>query len=189
MAGFFPSYISEMVDEPDDCELVRLACGGDARAFEALLSRYYDTIFRFAFKWCRNQSDAEDITQTVCVGLARSIHQYKGKAKFSSWLYRVVINTAIDWQRQNRKSFDVLDEEMGSNVASAEVIVHAHEVLAQIGRLPEKERMAILLVIGEDMTHAEAAAVMQVKESTVSWYVHEARKKLGAIETKERRHG
>ncbi len=178
-----------MVDEPDDAELVRLACGGDSRAFEALLLRHYNTIFRFAFKWCRNESDAEDITQTVCIGLARAIHQYKGKAKFSSWLYRVVINAAIDWQRQNSRRHAALDEEMGSNAASAETIVHAHEVLAQINRLPEKERMAILLVMGEDMTHAEAAAVMQVRESTVSWYVHEARKKLGAKETKERRHG
>lgn len=177
-----------MGQDQDDTELVRLACGGDARAFEVLLGRHYDTIFRFSFKWCRNDSDAQDITQTVCIGLARAIHYYKGKAKFSSWLYRVVINTAIDWQRQNKRSFETLDDEMGSGAASAETIVHAHEVLAQIGSLPEKEKTALLLVIGEEMTHAEAAIIMQVKESTVSWYVHEARKKLGVNETKKERH-
>lgn len=180
-----------MEQTPDDAELVKQACGGDAKAFELLVNRHYDTIFRFAFQWCRNQSDAEDIAQNVCINLARAIHGFKGRAKFTTWLYRVVINTAIDWQRQNqRHRATVLDDEIASEAADAETTVLAHEVLRQIDLLPEKEKMALLLVAAEDMTHAEAAIIMQVKESTVSWYVHEARKKLGVSpQKKERRHG
>jgi RNA polymerase sigma-70 factor (ECF subfamily) len=180
-----------MSDVPDDRDLIRMACAGDARAFEDLLARHYDTIFRFSFQWCRNESDAQDITQTVCIGLARAIHHYKGKAKFTTWLYRVVINTAIDWQRQNKRHLaGELHEDMASSTAGAETTVLAYEVLRQIERLPEKEKTALLLVVTEDMSHAEIAVIMQVKESTVSWYVHEARKKLGmTVNEKERHHG
>lgn len=178
-----------MTEEHDDGELVRMACAGDARAFECLLERHYDTVFRMSFKWCRNRSDAEDITQCVCIKLARAIHGYNGRAAFTSWLYRIVINTAIDWKRQNaRGGHDDIDDVEIASAPVAETNLMAREVLAQIDRLPVKEKTALLLVVGEDMSHAEAASVMEVKESTVSWYVHEARKKLAFQEQKKERH-
>lgn len=178
----------------DDSELVRLACGGEARAFEVLLERHYDRIYRIAFKWCRNQSDAEDITQTACIKLARAIHSFKGRAVFTSWLYRITINTAIDWQRQNRGTdVEALDPESGAVVsAEAETRLIVGEDMARVLALPEKEKTALILVLGEGLSHAEAALVMEVKESTVSWYIHEARKKLGVVQdkkAKERHHG
>jgi RNA polymerase sigma-70 factor (ECF subfamily) len=179
------------MDDIDDHNLVNMARAGDARAFEVLIERHYDAIFRMAFAWCRNQSDAEDITQTVCVKLARAIHGFSGKAKFTTWLYRIVINTAIDWQRQNKKPHHIeLDEHSIATAPQAETQLLAKEMLARIDLLPEREKTALLLAAGEEMSHADIAAIMGVRESTVSWYVHEARKKLGLNDgKKERRHG
>ena len=179
------------MEDMDDRKLIEMACGGDARAFEALIERHYDTVFHMAFQWCRNRSDAEDITQTVCIKLARAIHGFSGKAKFTTWLYRIVINTAIDWQRRNKKPLHIeLDEGSAVTAPQAETQLLAKEILARIDLLPEKEKTALLLAAGEGMSHADIAQVMGVKESTVSWYVHEARKKLGLKDGKEeRRHG
>ena len=165
--------------------MIKRAQAGDRRAFETLLQEYYDVMFRMAFKWCDNRADAEDVTQNACIKLARVIGSFRFESAFTSWLYRLVINTAIDWQKANHKKHSLLSNSLPGG-PDAEKDMQHKEALAQVLALPEKEKTALLLVFSEGMTHAEAAAVMDVKESTVSWYIHEARKKLTE---KERRHG
>ena len=87
------------MDDLDDFGLIDLACEGSARAFEILVRRHYDTMYKFAFRWCGNRSDAEDVTQEACIKLARALGSFEKKSAFSSWLYRLVINTAKDWHR------------------------------------------------------------------------------------------
>ncbi len=177
-----------MTRPSDDTALIKSTIDGDAQAFSQLVTRHYDMMFRVAFKWCRNRADAEDITQESCMRLARGIRSYKGEAAFTSWLYRLVVNAAIDWQRRQPKTVSEDGMERPEGV-SAETKLYAREVLARIDRLPEKEKTALVLVMAEGLTHAEAAVIMDVKESTVSWYIHEARKTLGAWEGKEHAHG
>ena len=83
-----------------DKALIRAAQGGDAQAFEQLLEAHYDTMYRFAYKWCGNRADAEDVTQQSCLKLARALDSYRFESAFTSWLYRVVINCARDWSRR-----------------------------------------------------------------------------------------
>ena len=93
----------------DEQALIRRAQAGDATAFGELLDLHYDTIFRFAWKWCRHRTNAEDIAQLACIKLANSLAQYRFQAAFSSWLYRLVISCAQDWQRsQSRHDHDEL---------------------------------------------------------------------------------
>jgi len=177
-----------MKDDPT--ELIKRAQEGDRRAFEALVLEYYDIIFRIACKWCGNPTDAEDITQTACLKLARSLQSFQFKSAFTSWLYRLVINAAMDWQRQNRKNYLALSDDMPGGAGNAEDALQAREVMAQVFALPDKEKTALLLVFSEGLSHAEAAKIMECRESTVSGYIHQARKKLGVKnESKERRHG
>ena len=171
----------------NDNELIERAQAGNRRAFEALLQKHYDTMFRMAFKWCGNRADAEDVTQNAAIKLARNIGSFRFESAFTSWLYRLVINTAIDWQKANKKYIPLPESgHIGVAPDNAEKDMQNREALTAVLALPEKEKMALLLVFAEGMTHAEAAAVMDVKESTVSWYIHEARKKLTE---KERHHG
>lgn len=175
--------------ELSDTELIRQAQGGDRSAFEALLRRHYDTMYRMAYKWCGNRADAQDITQSACIKLARSLGSYGFRSSFLTWLYPLVINTAKDWTRNRaRHEGDGLDPEQGA-APLIEQQIYARELLAQIRGLPEKEREAIFLVFSEGLSHREAAAAMACRESTVSWYIHEARKKLRPLREKECRHG
>lgn len=170
---------------------MKRACDGDRAAFEMLVTRHYDSMFRFACKWCGNRDNAQDIAQDAAIKLARAIHSYDGRAAFTSWLYRVVINCAIDWQRAQGRHHHAGEAGMIGAAApdDHEGSFYAKQVLAKLDSLPEKEKAALLLVCAEGMSHAEAAAALAVKESTVSWYIHEARKKLGVKDKKESRHG
>ena len=173
------------IDADEDLVLVGRARDGDRGAFAALIDRYYDRIYRIAAKWCGNRIDAEDVSQNVCVKLAVAISSFDGRARFSSWLYRVVLNEVRDVQRRNARqarrdgAFAAeLDETIGG---SQEDDVLAGQLWQAVHGLPEKQRDAVLLVYAEEQSHAQAAEVMACSEATVSWYVHEARKTLKGV--------
>jgi len=173
--------------DPDDDTLVRMACQGNAGAFEALVLRHYDLIFRIAYKWCGHRENAEDIAQDACVRLAGAIHGYQGRAAFTSWLYRVVVNCAIDAQRRaGKKGYvpdgqDVLDG-LAGDAPRADEALYAKQLMRAVRALPEKQKAAVLLVLSEGLSHREAASIMKCRESTVSWHIFEARKTLAAYE-------
>jgi RNA polymerase sigma-70 factor (ECF subfamily) len=175
-----------------ETELIKKAQTGDREAFSALVEEWYEPMFRMAYKWCGHRQDAEDIVQNACIKLARSLSSFQFKSSFSTWLYRLVINTGIDLKRARKE--EVLAGEGGAidiaaPASSGEDQLYAREMLAYVYDLPDSERTALILVMAEGMSHKEAAEVMECKESTVSWHIHEARKKLQAIAEKERRHG
>jgi RNA polymerase sigma-70 factor (ECF subfamily) len=175
----------------EDIALARDACAGSRAAFETLVTRHYDRMYRFACQWCGDRIAAQDIVQEAAIKLARVICSFEGRSSFTSWLYRLVINCGIDWQRGQKRHVSGGDAEALAVAAegSADEALYAKQVLARVDALPEKERMALLLVFGQGLSHAEAAMAMEVKESTVSWYIHEARKKLGVKEGKGAAHG
>ncbi len=174
--------------------LIKRAQSGHREAFEALLSSHYDVMYRMAFKWCGNREDAEDITQNACIKLAKSIVTFQFRSSFRTWLYRVVINAAKDWAKARPKDRPQRTEDRITGIdrmgyPAGEDTVYAMEILAHIRTMPKLERVALFLVFGEGLTHHEAAKVMDCKESTVSWYIHEARKNLQSFKTQECRYG
>lgn len=164
-------------------ELIRSAQDGNKQAFETLIREHYDVMYKMAFKWCGNRDMAQDVVQDACIKIARNIDSFRFQSSFTSWLYRIVINTAKDRQRQDRR-FTTLPEINDIHDSTADLVnqLYAQQILQLIQFLPEKEKTAILLVFGEGLTHKEAAFSMQCKESTVSWYIHQARKNLASLE-------
>ena len=170
------------MEKTNDQELVDLAVSGDAAAFARLIESHYDMIFRVAFKWCADRDDAEDIAQDVCVKLGSVIHGFKGDAAFTSWLYRITLNAVRDFQRAAKRRTD--------NITALSVVVQKDhrpdpamamtqsQMWQKVRQLPPKQRDAMLLIYAEDLSHAEAAVILQCAESTVSWHVHEAKKRL-----------
>lgn len=169
----------------DETALIERAQNGDARAFEELLGACYGTLYKFAFKWCGNREDAEDVTQQACLKLARSIGQFRFDAAFTSWLYRLVINCAKDWSKSQRRHQQADDIDRHTEIAgdgdSAENQVLAWQVLVKLDSFPDGIKETILLVHAEGLTHGEAAGILGVKESTISWRLHEARKTLNLL--------
>ncbi|RZA09176.1 MAG: RNA polymerase sigma factor [Moraxellaceae bacterium] len=173
----------------DEAALIRAAQSGEAQAFATLIGQYYDTLFRFAYRWCGNRVDAEDVTQQACIKLARNLGQFRFEAAFSSWLFRLVINCAKDWrQSQLRHQGDTppfnADTDMEPETTkTAETEVYLQQVLNQLETLGEQYKETALLVYAEGLSHAEAAIILEVKESTVSWRLHEIRKQLQLLQS------
>ncbi len=166
------------------CEktLIERVKNGDRLAFSELLSNNYSFIYRVAYKWTGDQSDAEDVTQNVCIKLAKTISSFKGQASFSSWLYRITLNTVRDLQRK-QKSYKNMGQQLQFVTQDHVMPDHLSETKADtlwknVQTLPEKQRDAVLLVYSEGMSHKEAAEIMGCKESTVSWHIHKAREIL-----------
>lgn len=181
------------MSETDQPGLIRAAQRGDSTAFGQLLADYYDNIYRFAYRWCGNRADAEDITQQACIKLAQSLGQFRFEAAFSSWLYRLVINCAKDWYKtQNRHQHETIDNwsESGNDWIeperapdrTAENSIYLQQLLRLLDQMAEGFKETALLVHGEGLSHAEAAAILQLKESTVSWRLHEIRKQLQLLQ-------
>lgn len=179
------------MNEQEHQQLIKKAQSGNASAFEALVNDYYEVMFKMAYKYCGNQRDAEDITQEACIKLARNIDKFKGQSKFTSWLYVLVINTAKDWFRsQNRHPEGTeMVETIAQSTEDADEKLYAAQVWEEVHKLPEDQKESVLMVIGQGLSHAEAAQASGVKESTISWRIHEARKTLSALFGKEERYG
>lgn len=165
--------------------LVLLAQRGDREAFAELIGRHYDMIYRTAYKWSGNRSDAEDAAQDVCVKLAGILGSFDGRSAFSSWLYRVTLNAVRDMQRaraRRGRQVEAFTHVSAEDQPPDQEDATAHgELWAAVRGLPEKQRDAVLLVYAEDLNHAAAAEIMGCRETTVSWHIHEAKKTLRGL--------
>src|SRR5262249_6510741 len=168
---------------PDtDRDLVDRAAGGDRDAFEALLRRHYDRIHRVAWRVTGSRSDAQDIAQDVCCTLMEKIGSFKGEARVTTWLLGIVGNARRDHPRRGlplarmRERLAVL----AGLATPPDGRDHYRRswLASEIARLDPLLRDTVVLVVGEDLTHAEAARALGVAESTVSWRMHEVRRQL-----------
>ncbi len=171
--------------EPSDNELAALAKAGDREAFAILIERHYDFIYKVAYQWCAHKNDAEDITQEVCLKLAKALKNYQASAKFTSWLYRIIINSVRDMQRSrfrmNRRHNALKHITQHNMPANQEEETSLMQIWQAVRQLPQKQCDAVLLVYAQELTHAQAAKILEVKESTVSTYIMQAKKSLKGL--------
>ena len=128
----------------------------------------------------RSRADADDIAQDVCCLLVEKIGSFRGEAKFSTWLCGIVVNCCRDHHRR-RRSFQGFTQKLTvlAGLARGPDGRDLHDQVwidSAIGRLKPAYRDTVTLVVGQQLTHAEAAEVLGNTESTVSWRRHEVRR-------------
>lgn len=174
---------------PDPSALVEAlavrARNGDAQAFGELIALHYERIYRTAWRWCGHRTDAEDIAQDVSVKIGQALRTFDGRSSFASWVYRITLNAVRDHQRAGRRRGAHVDAYAevtpDHELPSQEDAITSRQLWSAVLQLPEKQRDAVLLVYAEDLSHAAAAQIMGIKEATVSFHVHEARKTLRGL--------
>ncbi|MEZ5691520.1 MAG: RNA polymerase sigma factor [Rickettsiales bacterium] len=162
--------------------LIEQAKKGDALSFNVLLERNYDMVYRVAYRFLGDSHDAEDIAQEVCVGLVHKLSKFDGRSSFSTWLYRVVVNSCRDFCKKNsnhrslEKKYIEFDgnEKLDKDDTNSKVAW----LYRQINTLDEPLRETALLVIAEELNHAEVGRILGCAESTISWRMSEVRKYL-----------
>jgi RNA polymerase sigma factor (sigma-70 family) len=171
--------------EPDS-SLIAAAVTGNREAFASLLNRHYDRIHGLAWQLTGSRTDADDIAQDVCCTLVEKIGSFRGEARFTTWLYGITFNASRDFQRK-RRSFAAFSDRLAVLVGLAAQQDHADPydaiwLKSAIARLKPALRDTAVLVAGQQLTHAEAAAILGVAEATVAWRMHEVRRILAAGE-------
>ncbi|WP_315705551.1 MULTISPECIES: RNA polymerase sigma factor [unclassified Bradyrhizobium] len=173
---------SDAVFDEDKDLLDRLATG-DETAFRQLVERHIDRAYAIALRIVGSAADAEDVVQDTMLKVWTHRGRWQhGRAKFSTWLYRVVSNRCIDLRRKPRtENVDVVPEVADSKPDASSVIERAemNDLLeAAMQRLPEQQRVAVILSYHENMSNGEIADVMDTTIAAVESLLKRGRQQL-----------
>ncbi len=170
---------------------------GDNNAFRAIVYRYQQTIYKTCIGLIRDEVLAQDLTQEVFIELHKSIQNFRGESKLSTWLYRVAINKSLNHLRDNKKhqilksiqTFFFIDK-MDNNALVLKDVksdnplrimenAETRNVLqAAIDQLPANQKTAFVLKNLDDLSYKEIAEVMDTSLSSVESLIHRARLNL-----------
>ncbi len=172
-----------MRDELDDDTKTMLRLkNGERAAFDELYNTFKTRIYNYVFRYLGNVYVSEDVTQEVFVRMYMSAKNYEPTARFSTWLFTIATNLAINEYHKVRHvelfEADAVQDDRLSTEERAVLGDREQNLLKVIGRLPEKQRTAILLRSYEGMDYQEIAAVLQVSEKAVKSLLSRARERL-----------
>jgi RNA polymerase sigma-70 factor (ECF subfamily) len=174
----------------DDRFLVAGARDGDVDMFTELYHRHANHVFARLTRLVGPVPEREDLLQHIFLDVHRALPQFRGDAAFTTFLYRIVVNVAYDHlDRQRRRPTEPLDEAALATLlapnSSPEQRVQQQEELALLfgllGRLKPKKRIAFMLVVVEEMSYEEAAAIVEAEAAAVKQRVLAARRELDAL--------
>ncbi|MCC6809063.1 MAG: sigma-70 family RNA polymerase sigma factor [Deltaproteobacteria bacterium] len=193
MATPQPAPAPKVKDDSEDIALVARAKAKDAAAFEQLVKKHHQQVYRLALTMTKNPRDAEEVTQETFLNIHRKLDSFRGESKFSSWLYRVTANFALMRLRKQRRQPQVLlddllpqyyengqaarpasdwseradrqleNKELGSKINEA------------IGQLPEKYRIILVLRDVENLANDEIAETLGMSVPAVKSILHRSR--------------
>ena len=172
----------------EETEMISRCQQGDQEALKEIFDKYHKKVYRIAYGVVRHREEALDIVQEVFIKLFRSIKNFKGKSHFYTYLYRMVMNTAIDHARKTGKQFiSSLDEE-GSFEPSDELEKGPERILLQkeleervkgaMEKLPAEQRAALIFRDVEGLSYQEMAEAMGCSIGTVMSRLHYGRKRI-----------
>jgi RNA polymerase sigma-70 factor (ECF subfamily) len=181
-----------------DEELVARARGNDVGAFEELVGRHEEKIYRLAMRFTRNETDAAEILQETFLSAWRNLDRFEGKAQFGSWLYRVAVNAALMLLRSQKRHpqvavEDVTAEALGEAAKDAGPGLGAgtdwsrrpdeqfqseelrRQIQLAVDQLPESQRSVFLMRDVDGLSTEETAELLGVSLPTVKTRLHRAR--------------
>lgn len=174
-----------MSQQPDPI-LIKKVLDGDHGAFRFLVDRYKHMVYTLAIRMARNREDAEEIAQDSFIKAFRSLRRFKGRAKFSTWMYKIAYRTALDHLKRRQRQpylsqFESTDREYGSN-ANPSTQMEAEEqtkrIIKAVESLSAEVSPLMLLHYFEDLSIREISAITGKSENAVKVNLHRGRKRL-----------
>ena len=170
------------LDPSSDAAIMLRAAAGDEEGFNYLAEKYHRPIFHFLFRMVHNQAIAEELAQEVFLRVYRSRQSYRAEARFTTWLYRIATNLAVNHARDTKYEraarnvyLDAPDEQTGAtpDVADAEPSAEQsilrqermNAIRAHVMALPDRQRMAVLMHKYQGMDYREIGEVLKLSES------------------------
>lgn len=175
--------------EISEWDLIRKCQKGDVTAYEELAAKYYRRVFMVILGMVHHREDAMDAAQETFYRAFRNIKRFKGGSSFYTWLYRIAVNLAIDFQRRQKRGSMDLKENMDEVIVETETLgsdpyreLHdrqlGEKLLSAIDELTPDHKAVILMRAVEGLSYKEIGRIMGCSEGTVMSRLHYARKKL-----------
>ena len=175
--------------EFDERSMIERASGGDPEAFNRLMEHHERRMYAVALRMCANREDAQDCLQEAMLRVYRAIGSFKGESSFSTWVYRITMNTCLDElrRRKNKQSAsldDLLDEgwapadDSGSPEKHAVRAETARILRQTIQELPDDMRAAVVLRDIQGYTYEEIAKILDINVGTIKSRISRGREKL-----------
>ncbi len=178
--------------QQDEGRLVEKAIGGDAYAFEVLMSKHESKMYSVALRMCANSDDAQDCLQDAMLRIYKALPNFKGQSSFSTWAYRITMNTCLDDMRRKKvrqaSSLDALldlgwsptdeDDTPERHLSNTEL---RRELSRAIQSLPEDMRAAVVLRDVQGFSYEEIANMLNANVGTVKSRISRGREKLRDI--------
>ena len=171
-----------MASENDE---IRRAQHGDRQAFEALVRRYQRRVYITARRILGSHTDADDVAQEAFLRAYRGLASFDGRSDVFTWLYRIVVNVALNHLRSARRhqasALDEASNEAGHTsdpAGRAEAREACLQVREAIAHLPPSLRVTVVLALLEELPHKKVGEILGCSEGTVAWRVNQARKML-----------
>lgn len=172
------------MERMQEAEIIRQCQEGDVSAFKWIYDQYGQALFHTAYRMLRQQQDAEDAVQTTFVKLFRGIKKFRHDSKFSTYLFRILMNTCFDrLNRKKRMTTENLENINPAHQPRHELRMHLQEAM---DRLPHQQKACFVLFAVEDRPQDEIAEILGLSIGGVKSNIHHAKKKLRAILAEER---
>lgn len=177
----FVSHLSKYRDLKDH-ELVKLVKAGELAPYDELVRRHQVKIHDLCYKMLRNYDDARDMAQETFLKAYRKINKFKGKAKFSTWLYRIAVNNCLNYIKKQRPTEELYEEITSTGqddpVQRFKGKRFRERITAAVARLPEVQKAVFTLRTLEDLSYQEVSDILKKPISTVKVNHHLAVKNL-----------
>ena len=175
-----------------ELELVRAAAQGDESAFAELVRRYENKAYHLALRMCGNEEDASDVAQDAFLAAWKGLPSFRGEAGFSTWLYRLVSNAAIDHLRRTkhqRGAASLDDDELNLDMPdtapgpheSAETVELQYAVRGGLNELGDDHRTVLVMREVQELSYEEIAHTLNIDLGTVKSRISRARNALRKI--------
>ena len=167
----------------DDFQLITQTANGDEQAFVQLIRRYQQVVFSTIYRYTGNYECVEDLAQEIFVKVWRNADKFKGKSKFSTWLYRIVVNHCLNYNSKHKTDPVSLDDLVKQGKVPDSLKVEndrerqqkIEQVQKAVGELPDRQRIALVLAHYEHKSHEEISNIMHISVSSVHSLIFRAR--------------
>src|SRR5437016_9213899 len=177
----FPRPVITSAIETDDLQLAAGCAAGDSDAFAVVYRRYGERMKSIAFNHLGNIADAEDAVQETFIKLHRAAKGFTGEAAFTTWLYRILVNTCLDLIRKRRRR--IQESPMDDTVSGVKPAMSVDDakrmtLRKMLAQLPEQRRTVFMLFEIEGLSHAEIGEILDISEGNSKWILFATKKQL-----------
>lgn len=167
----------------DDDRLIELTAQNDERAFTQLIRKYQQAVFSTIYRFTGDYDCVEDLAQEIFIKVWRNAAKFKGKSKFSTWLYRIAVNHCLNYNSKHKIDPMSLDELVKQGRIPESLKVQSdrdkreqiEQIQKVVSELPNRQRIALVLAHYEYKSHEEIAQIMQISVSSVHSLIFRAR--------------